>query len=115
VTVAANLKEAAQDAFGNLNTLWLATTLKAKLALFCDAALPIFPQERDNNHPVSNWTTLLDALQDAMPASPTFLDLNAAVDQLYRLCWIGYYLQGQSLITSAQATALLAAYNLQFG
>ena len=115
MTVAATLKDAATDAFGNLNTLWLADVLKAKIAAFCDLALPIFPQEQDLNHPVSNWTTLLDALQDAMPTPQTFLNLNQAVDQVYRLCWVAYYLQQQNLITNAQATTLLAAYNAQFG
>lgn len=112
---AASLKEAAQDAFPNLNTLWIANTMKTNIASFCDAALAIFVDQDINGHPVANWTILLDAAQAEMPGTNvSFLSLVAAADQLYRLCWIGSYLHGAGLIKAAQATSLLAAYNTAF-
>lgn len=106
---------AAIDAFDNLHTLWLADTLKTKLTAFNIATLGIFPQETPNNHPCSNWAVLLYALSSQMPASNVTYDaLITSADWVYRLCWIANQLEIDGLITSAQATALLAAYNLQF-
>lgn len=114
---AANLPEAASDAFDNLHTLWLADTLKTKLVAFVTAVLPLFPQVEPGGRPVSNWATLIYSLASQMPSTNVPYDgLITSADQVYRLCWItnqlGVVQTGQ--ITSAQATAVLAAYNLQF-
>lgn len=112
---AANLQVAAVDAFDNLHTLWLADTLKAKLTAFNISTLAIFPQEDPNNHPCSNWAVLLYGLSDQMPlANVPYDGLITAADWVYRLCWVADRLDTDGLITAAQATALLAAYNLQF-
>jgi hypothetical protein len=83
---------------------------------FCNALLPTFDQQQVNSHPVSNWLVLILALATSMPASDVPYDnLIGAADQMYRICWITQQLGNvQTLITSAQATAVLTQYNLQF-
>lgn len=113
---AANLPEAADDAFDNLNTLWLAGTLKSKLGAFCTSLLDTFPQQDQNANPVSNWLVVIFALQSGLPATNvSYLSLIDAVDKIYKICWMTNQLGVvQSLIKTAQATAVLTAYNAQF-
>lgn len=113
---AANLPEAASDAFDNLHTLWLADTLKTKVTAFCVALLPTFPQVEINSHPVSNWLTLIYALASQMPATNVIYDdLITSADMIYRVCWIANQLGVvQNLISNLQVTAVLTQYNLQF-
>lgn len=110
---AANLVDAASDSFNDCYALWLANTLKAKLALFANGLLPTFPQQQLNAHPVSNWLTLILVASTRMPSSNVgYSDFLAAVDYMYRCCWMTNQLGvTQSLITSAQAAAVLASYN----
>lgn len=116
MATAADLPEAANDSFDDLNTLWLAGTLKAQLIAFCRALLPIFDQQDVDGHPVSNWLVLILASATQLPASNVPYDgLITAADQVYRICWITQQLGNvQTLITSAQATAVLTQYNAKF-
>jgi hypothetical protein len=115
MAAATDLPNAAVTAADNLHTLWLAGTLKAKLIVFWVALLPLFPQSEQNNHPVSNWLTLIAALADQMPNSNvTYSDLDTAINYVYRLCWLANQLDTQALITTAQATAILTEYNADF-
>lgn len=116
MTVAFTLKDAAHEAFDNLYTLWLADTLKSQTATFCDAVLAQVSEQDVNARQVADWATLLDITQDQMPgASVSFTTgLVVAADQVYRLCWLAYALNQQGLLTNAQATAILAAYNAAY-
>lgn len=123
MTVAADLLEAAEFAQGNLQTLWVADTLQARMIAFWQAITDDFPEETPNNRPVGNWIAVIAAF------SPSILDFETStrlgVDTLatyqtaaiyiYRLCKFAYYYHADALITNAQRDAILAAYNAQFG
>lgn len=115
-----DLEHAAVTAADHLYTLWLANTLKTALTTFWGSligagAADKFPQDNANNHPVSNWLILIAALAKGMPASNvSYTDLDTAINYVYRVCWMTNQLDVQGLISSAQATAVLTAYNANF-
>lgn len=124
MTVAANLLEAANLTPQNLRSLWEANTLKSKMIAFWQQVDPVFQEQIPNDHPVINWISIiaafspsvLDFADNANPgftpyAGGTITTFSQAVDYVYRICKFGYY---YTLITPAQKTALLAAYNAQF-
>lgn len=109
------LISAAQNAFTNLDVLWVAGTLKTQLVAFYTGLFPLFPDQAPNNHPVANWGVLLAAATSQLPSSNvSFLSLAVIADQLYRLCYLASVLATQNLISNTQATALLALYNAEF-
>lgn len=125
-TPAADLEEAAGLAFDNLFGLWLAgdNQLKTATATFCRTLLPVFPESDATARPIADWLTLLYAQSSLMPTvnttnPPTLVpyeSLLTTADQVYRLCWLGSEATSTSpRLSSTQMTALLAAYNAQFG
>jgi hypothetical protein len=116
MATAPDLPTAASESFDNLHTLWLANTLKVKLTAFCNGLLTQFDQQELASHPVSNWLVLINALASQMPSSSvSYSDLSTAADFVYRICWMTQQLGvTQSLISSSQAAAVLAAYNADF-
>jgi len=117
VTVAATLPDAATIAADNLYTLYVGGTLKTKLTAFWGSILPTFPEQENNSHPVSNWLILIANLANQMPvANVPYAQLNAAIEYVYRVCFVAYQLNNQTpkLVSNVQAAALLAAYNAQF-
>jgi len=120
---AANLQAAAAAAYTNLDTQWVAGTLKTALTTFWQSIDATFPDQSPNNQPIGNWIALIAAVAYECPATPPFgvgnpkdqwTFFNTAAQYVYRICWLGDYLDGQGLISSAQATALLAAFNACF-
>lgn len=118
-----NLPTAAAASYGDLNTLWLAGTLKAALTSFWQGILITFgdqfPEQQANSHPVSNWLAVIASLAQNMPnANVPYNDFIAAVQDVYRLCWMTQQLLNQNLITAAQATtgagSVLVQYNANF-
>lgn len=111
-----DLETAGYQAWQNLQPLWLTGTLAANLAAFATDLLPTFPEQGVNNHPVSNWLVQIAALAATMnpTASGDAGALEAAVQYVFRVCFMTSQLQTQSLITGAQATAVLTAYNTRF-
>jgi len=109
-----NLTSAALNAYANM---WVSTNGTNWLA-FCSEALPFFPDDRPNNHPIANWLAVLSTLATTVVAEgndPTAVELREAVSAVYRVCLLCNYLNGvpvsPKLISDAQAAALLAAYN----
>lgn len=116
MATAANLDEAAEQAYANLQTLWIAGTMAARMTSFVTDLLPTFPEQEQLSHPVSNWLVLIRALSATMNANAS-ADAGALRDganYVYRICLIAQQLQTQSMITGAQAAAVLTAYNLRF-
>ena len=124
MTVAADLLEAANLTPQNLRPLWEADTLQAKMLAFWGAINPAFEEQNPNDHPVADWIAIIAALTPsilpfAANANPgatpwaggTITTFELAVDYVYRLCKFSYY---YGLISPAQKTAILAAYNAQF-
>lgn len=115
---AATLVEAAEQSFTRLQTLFLAGTIKAKLTLFASRLLiATFPQAEPNNHPQSNWLTLLYVVASRMSSTPadiTYDELEQSAEYLYRMCWMTDESNTEGLITNTQATAVLTEYNLDF-
>lgn len=118
---AASLPAAAAQASDRLQVLWIGNALKAQLTAFWKATIDTFPQQDEANHPVSNWLTVIAAIADQMVAGPggvTFDQLEAAVQAVYRLCWMTQALLNDGLITIVQATAgansILVQYNANF-
>ena len=119
MTAAANLPEAAALAWQNLYLKWQGNDLKSSLTSFWQGCIDTFPEQLDGSHPVSNWLTLIAALASEMPATAVnYQFLVTSVDSVYRACWITSQLQGQGLISAAQATtgpaSILVQYNAQF-
>ena len=120
MATASTLEEAAAQSFDNLFTIWLAATaFKSKLVAFAATVLPLFPDQDPNGRPVANWATIMASFAnqldtDVAPIRQPYTTLNTAADYLYRLCWMGFQLETQNLITTAQANAVLAAYNADF-
>lgn len=118
MTMAVSLPDAAVLTADNLYTLWVANTLKAKSGLFWSTLQATFPEQEIKSHPCSNWITLIAALSDSMPAaSVSIASLNTLVSYVYSLCFLASQLSTQvpAQISAGQATAVLTAYNAQFG
>lgn len=118
MATALSLVQAAGQAADNLYPFWLAGTLKTKLTTFGGVCLAQFPESEENSHPASNWGILIANLADLMPgASVPFSSLQLATQYVYRVCLMTNTLRTATptpLISAAQATAILASYNLQF-
>lgn len=120
----ANLQDAAAHAFVNLHPWWVGggATLAARLTTFVNTAKASFPDATPSNHPVTNWLAIISAFATTIPAvqagfgfaSATQPYYSQACSFVYRICWIAYYLNSINLLTNAQASALLAAYNASF-
>ncbi len=127
MATATTLAQAAQFTPDNLLILWTANTLQARLISFWTAGLAAFPDAIEGNRPVANWLTILAARSTDIPlydsADPRFPPAGsyeaylAAVDYLYRLLKLAAALNTQTpvLVSTAQRTALLAAYNSFIG
>lgn len=132
MAIAATLLEAANITPANLQPLWAADTLQAKVIAFWQAIVGDFPDEVDNNQPVGNWIAIIAAFapsilpyaQEGTPGTSALVGLNTiatfnlAVDYIYRFCKFASVYSGEAggtaFITATQATAILAAYNAQF-
>lgn len=121
MAMAANLTEAANLTYDQLSLAWLASTIQAKYAAFITALQPagqpaVFRDSVPNDRPVGNWLPLMAAVQSQMDVGVLPQDqFNAAVDHLYRMCLGAASALANGLITNTQATAMLNAWNAQFG
>ena len=123
MTIAAGLTEAANLTPENLLPLWQADTLQAAMIAFGTAANPIFEEQSPDDRPLGAWIaviaafapTILDFEQDLRTGVGTITTFEKSVDYIYRICKFGASQKNAGLITTAQANALLAAYNAQFG
>lgn len=122
MTIAIALVEAAGLAYDNLYVKYTtASTLETGIITFITQANPSFPESAPNNHPISNWLTVINAFlvtnegRLGLANGGSLDQLNTIVQLVYRICWCGEELQDDGLITSTQATALLNAYNNAFG
>ncbi len=119
MATATTLEEAAGQTFFNLLSKWITGTVKTNLVAFAAAALPVFPEDDQNNHPVGNWASVIGSQAALMPAGNSYTNVPyqqvvTATDYVYRICWMASQLDTQSSISGAQAAALLAAYNAAF-
>lgn len=115
MAVAADLLEAANIAQSNLFALWQADTLEAAVVAFVEALNSGFSEETPNNRPVGNWLAIIGAFAPTIEAFAEEVGsedtLQEAIDYIYRFCKFSYY---YDLISPAQKTAILTAYNAQF-
>lgn len=121
-----DLPSAAGNAYTNLLAIWgggADDALKVALIAFWQGVLEdfgdTFPEDKPDNHPVSNWLTMIGELAERMPdAGISFDDFLTSVQYVYRLCWMTFQLRLQNLITAAQATtgagSILIQYNANF-
>lgn len=118
MATASNLKEAAYLTYDQLGLVFPGMqTLHTKLADFITACDVVVPDAQPNNRPVGNWLIPMSSLEYAMRnAGPNEncpqLYLDRMVDMVSKLCWSAY---ANTLITNAQRTAILAAWNTAFG
>lgn len=113
---AADLEAAAFESFDDLYTRLVASTVRVNVLAFCAQALPIFPDDQPDGRPVANWITILNTVANQWDTNAADL-LLSSFDQfaygalvMFKLCYIAFDFDGTQ-ITTAQATALLAAYN----
>lgn len=111
-----DLETAGYQAWDNLQPLWVAGTLKAKLAAFASGLYATFPEQTPGNHPVVNWLVQISALSETLTgvAFESGDVMRAAAGLVFRICFMTSQLQTQTMITAPQAAAVLAAYNAQF-
>jgi hypothetical protein len=118
MATATTLAQAAGQAYDNLHIRWLANQIggtQGRLALLCQACLPIFPESLPGGLPVAHWLTVLFSLGVQLPATNVPIDqLTEAAQILYRLCWMAFALIGNG-ISSSQAAQLLAQVNVIIG
>lgn len=118
MATALTLSQAAGQAFDNLHIRWLANQLggaSGRISLFCQAALPIFPNSLAGGLPVANWLSVFFSLGVQLPTTNVPIDqLTEAAQILYRLCWMAFSLIGNG-ITTTQAAQLLAQVNAIIG
>jgi hypothetical protein len=117
MTMATTLTEAAYLSYDQCGIHWNAGVLRDAFSEFLPAASAIFSDSRPDDRPVGNWLVpmyaLLTQVEAASPESQRFLD--SCVQYLYRICYAGYVMRQQGLITNAQAVSLLAAWNAHIG
>ncbi len=122
MATASTLPIAAGQSFDNLFTIWLAggNTLRTKVTAFETALLLVFPDQAPVGRPIANWLVLLASVATQMPsvtapAKIPFEQLVTVADYIYRVCWLAAKPSPASPnISTAQQTAVLAAYNLNF-
>ncbi len=122
MATAANLTQAAGQSFNNLFAIWETggNTLRTKLTAFEASLLPLFPDQAPVGRPIANWLVLIASSAANIPSvvAPALIpyeQLVTAADYIYRICWLAAKPTAQSpAITTAQQTAILAAYNLNF-
>jgi hypothetical protein len=127
-----DLQDAAANCYIDLLPTSLATdptkSTKETTLAFCALLKDTFPPDQEGGFPCANLLAVLGAqaadMVDVTASGPfgqtvTFPpDLSAIVFTLYKLLWITEVLSdpgfGQDQISTAQATAVLAAYNTAF-
>lgn len=115
MATAANLIEAAGQAFDNLYIWWQANQLRTRIIAFCATASPTFPDSDVKSRPVGNWLIMIRAAVEPLPAVNIELDdLNTLCQQIYRICYLTSQLNALGDITNTQANALLNNYNATF-
>lgn len=114
----ATLKDAADNVWGDINSFWQVGTLKERTTDFYELLCvtnTTFPDGQPNNHPVANWLATLSGFVELTeePAVTRMLltDFTTIAKMLYRLLWMTKYLRDNGKLTSAQATAVLSAFN----
>lgn len=115
---AATLQDAAGLAYKNVARQWQLGVLKAHLQAFWPLIDATFREDQLNDHPIGNWISLISGVANECPVdganADQFAAMNASAKYIYRLCWLASYLVAQSLITAAQGTVILNAFNAQF-
>lgn len=124
MAAAVDLLDAANLTPQNLRVLWEADTLQARMIAFWQAISLSFDDQIPDDHPVINWISIIaaqapsilpfaDTMNPGVTPWPggTIETFTNAVDYIYRLCKFAFY---YTLISGAQKTVILNAYNAQF-
>lgn len=121
MAIAANLEDAAQIAYDNLQAKNLALTLYTDFGNFIQDLIAVFPDDGTQaERTVGNWIVVGMAAKTAVAAS-VFVGVvparkfNALALFVFRLCEAARNAQNAGRITAAQGNAILAAYNARFG
>lgn len=112
--MAGTLVDAADTAYLNVLARWQAGTVRANLISFAQMYATSFSDDTPNDHPMVNWGAIVQAQATQMSTTNLLIDLVAvstSAESIFNVCWMANELAGQSLITAAQANAVLAAYN----
>lgn len=117
MTMAANLEQAAHLSYSQTSIAYAGAALNPKFIAFVNAAAAIFDSDSNaNQRTVGNWIIPMYALSSQLlGATPSQTQYNQMVEYLYRICYAGLFAASDNRITASQATALLAAWNTQFG
>ena len=117
--MAATLEDAANTSYARISVKWIANTVRANTNAFIIACALQLDDNDPNARTVGNWLVPLNALATQMNADsnnpmPQAL-FNTLVEYVYRMMMAAAYAESQSRISSAIATALLAAWNTNYG
>lgn len=111
---AVDLVSAAVTAYSNVLARWSAGTIKANLLSFAQEVALAFNEGEPNNRPPLNWCAVLEVASVSMNSTPALIeatDISQAAQFVFNLCWQVEGLFQENLISNAQYTATLAAYN----
>jgi hypothetical protein len=111
---AGSLQQAAGICYDQMHVQFLIGNLRTRLLIFCSAILPVFPESAPNGLPVANWAMVIDAASQAIPSPAVLINLSVTAQFMYKCLWQTDALEDLGLITTAQADAVLDAFNASF-
>jgi hypothetical protein len=116
MAMAVDLQGAGFLSYSQMSIAWVADTLKTKSAQYAAATSPLFSDVVANDRTVGNWLVPIYGALQVMPATSVPNDeFNQMVEYIARMCFAGYAMLNQGLISAPQAAATLAAWNAAFG
>lgn len=117
MVMAADLQQAGFLGYPQMSLLWQTpNALQSAAAGFAIAVNPVFDDNTPNDRPIGNWLILIDSLISQLPTGVLLEEqFNQVVDNIGRMCLAAFSALSDSLISNAQATAMLTAWNAAFG
>ncbi len=131
MAAAANLRQAARDAWLNLSAKWQAGSIAVDLGNFLSDVAALFPGESGDDtqkhRTVTNWMVPLRVAQQNYTAYSGSIEYVAEIiEGVAKMCWVAYMGTGVQpplgpippaaavRISAGEAAAILAAYNARF-
>lgn len=114
--MATDLNSASLDAAADLGAKFTSGSLNDDMEQFCtDVAAAFTGEGTAAERTVTNWIPLIRAaVQGLGSGGISYSGLPGCIDVIFRICQAARWADARSRISSAQATAILDAYNDNF-